>query len=292
MIARTAGHWTPPIPLFLVSRAIKHVSSAVFFGCNHFKVSCNNFKACRNNVDWNVYFRRPRVNRETRLPSPPSRAGPSVFLCDILPKDAPHFLRSLEIDLSDIADYAAMQEWLRIAQEIGPQLRLKVLRLHGESPVDGLQDVAEWRGQDAAECVRLAREEVAAWMWPPLRDGAAVVAGGQRTGGRLELFKAKISCASGGIQDTLWYSIVGPAWVDVDESVPHWCYGLYQDDELVMPDWCYNVRIDIEMPPPAASTSLSSGSGVLNRERWVEDVLVSCREPDYGFGIRDSDQTE
>lgn len=290
---RTAAHWTPPISLFLVCRAIREVSSAVFFGYNHFKVSCNHFKAHRINVHMNDYFRRFRGEHEARLPSPPSRAGPSIFLCDTLPKDARHFLRSLEIDLSDIADYAAMQEWLRVAQDIGPQLRLKVLRLHGDSPIDGLQDVAEWRGLDDAECVRLAREEVAAWMWPPLREGAVVVvAGGQGIGGRLELFKAKISCASGGIHDTVWYSIVGPARVNVDESVPQWCYGLYHDDELVMPDWCYHVRVDLEMPPPTASTALSSASGVLNRERWVEDVLVSCRKPDYGLVRRDSDHSK
>lgn len=286
------AHWTPPIPLFLVSRAFRNVSSAVFFGCNHFKVSCNNFKALMINVDSDGYLQRFRDDRVTRSPSPSSRAGPSIFLCDILPKDARPFLRDLEIDLLDIADYAAMQEWLCVAQEIGPQLRLKVLRLHGESPHDGLQDVAEWRGQDAAESVRLAREEVAAWMWPPLKEGAAAVAGGQDAKGRLELFKAKISCTSGEIHDTVWYSIVGPARVDVDESVPQWCHDLYYDDELVMPDWCYHVRVDMEPPPRNASTSLRSKSGFPTRERWVEDIMVSCREPDYGFGRRDSDNAE
>lgn len=123
-----------------------------------------------------------------------------------------------------------MQEWLHTAQEVGPQLGLKSLLLHGESPVDGLQDVAEWRGQDAANIVKLAREEVATWMGPPLEGGVAVVARSGKLGGtygRLELFTAKISCASGGPHDMVQYSILGPAQLNVDRLATKGCFGIF-----------------------------------------------------------------
>lgn len=130
-------HWIPPVALFLVSRAFTTVCSAVFFGCNHFHVSCSNSKSSTKLADCNDYSKR----RGTLFHLASPRAGASIFLCDILPKDARQFLQSLEMNLSCIATHAAMQEWLHVAQAIGPQLRLKVLGLYGESPVDGLQDV-------------------------------------------------------------------------------------------------------------------------------------------------------
>lgn len=285
---RAVVYWTPPSSLFLVSRAFRNVSSAVFFGCNHFKISCNNWKASRNKIDWDNDLVKYRVNCKARLPSLPSRAGPSIFLRDVLSRDAWQLLSSLEIDLSGIANYSNMQEWLSIAQEIGPQLRLKTLLLHGESPVDGLQDVAEWRGQHAADSFRLAREEVAMWMWPPLKGGAAAIARSGGTSGRLELFTAKIYCASGGPHDTVQYSILGPGQLNVDRSVPQGCFDMSRGEESTMLDWCYHVSIDMEMSLPTANTSLVGGLEALRRVRWVEDVLVSCREPDFGLERQDS----
>ncbi|KAJ4386030.1 hypothetical protein N0V93_008921 [Gnomoniopsis smithogilvyi] len=190
----------------------------------------------------------------------------------------------MEIDLSGIASYAGMQEWLSVAQEIGQQLRLKVLCLQGESPVDGLQDVADWgHGQDPTECLRLAREEAAAWMWPPLKEGAAAIAltaaGGQRIEGRrLELFMAKILCASscihGDSEHTVWYSIVNSGRTTVDESLPYQCHGLNRDHRFVLPDWYYNAPLGVETPAPAAEAFLSSGSGLTESEPWVEAILV------------------
>lgn len=83
--------------------ALRNVSSAVFFGYNHFKVSCNNWKASRNNIDWDYDLTQSRVGRKVRLPFSHSSAGPSIFLRDVLPRDVWKFLRSLEIDLSGIA---------------------------------------------------------------------------------------------------------------------------------------------------------------------------------------------
>lgn len=111
----------------------------------------------RNNIDWDYDLTQSRVGCKVRLPSSLSSAGPSIFLRDVLLRDVWKFLRSLEIDLSGIAGKNAMQEWLRIAEENGPQLRLKTLLLHRESPFDGLQDVTEWRGQYAAEYQASAR---------------------------------------------------------------------------------------------------------------------------------------
>lgn len=261
-------HWAPPIALFLVSREFKDLSSAVFFGRNHFKVSCG--------------YREASSLQEISN----SRAGSSTFLCDILPNNARHFLRSLEIDLTGISSYAAMQEWLRVAQNIGPQLRLKVLRLIGESPVDGLQDVADWRhGQDAVESVRLARNEVATWMWPPLGMGAANVISGtgkeqEGTARKPELFKAKILCTSHDEgEHIVWYSIGSTATVTRDESLPQWAYGLSCDHELVLPNWCHNVR----MPLPSLSAGPDVGLQVFESEIWVEDVLVSSYIADYAM---------
>lgn len=54
-----------------------------------------------------------------------------------------------------------------------------------------------------------------------------------------------------------------------------------------MPDWYYHVSIDVDMSLPTASTSLLGGSGAFSRKRWVEDVLVSCRQPNYGLEGQD-----
>lgn len=180
-----------------------------------------------------------------------------------------------------------MQKCLRIPEENGPQLRLKTLLLHGESPFDGLQDVAEWQGQDAAESIRLAREEIARWMWPPLKVGASAVTRSGGTSGRLEVFTAKISCASGGPHDTVQYSILGPGQLNVDRLVPQRRFDTIRGELSTMPDWCYHVSIDIEMSLPTADTSLVGGSETLSRARWIEDILVSCREPDCGLERQD-----
>lgn len=295
-------HWTPPTALFLVSQSFREISFAIFFGRNHFQIGCSHSKAYRNLVDWNDYCKRSISDRKHLLSLPPSRAGPSIFLCEILPKDARHLLQSMEIDLSGIASYAAMQEWLHVAQEVGLQLRLKMLCLQGESPVDGLQEVADWgHGQDPTECVRLAREEAGAWMWPPLKAGAAAIAvaaaGGQGIAGRrLELFMVKIVCASSCIrgdgEDTVWYSILNPARATVGESLPHRCHGLNRDHKFVLPKWYYHVPIDVETPPLAAEASLSSGSGHPESESWVEGILVSCWRPHYGISQENSDHAE
>lgn len=81
---RAVAHWKPPSSLFLVNRAFRNVSSVVFFGCNHFKISCNTWKASRNDIEGDYDLRQPHVGCKTRLPVSPSRAGPSIFLRDVL----------------------------------------------------------------------------------------------------------------------------------------------------------------------------------------------------------------
>lgn len=83
-------------------------------------------------------------------------------------------------------------------------------------------------------------------------------------------------------------SILGPGQLNVGRLVPQGRFDVYRGEELTMPDWCYHVSIDMELSLPIASTSLLGDSEALSRQRWVEDILVSCRQRDYGLERQDS----
>lgn len=112
-------------------------------------------------------------------------------------------------------------------------------------------------------------------MWSPLREGAAAVVNAGAAGMRMELFKAKISCASSSIHsdsdDTKWYSVTNSSRATVGESLPQRRQAVSHSSQWILPDWHYNVRIDVEMLP---STTC---------EQWVEDVIVNCWKQNHGI---------
>jgi hypothetical protein len=166
--------WAPPIPLFLICRALSEDAKFVFFSLNRFVVSDTlaSFHPCKAfnlfaTIPWpEDYFRFIRTAEylEAQPPRayPAERFAASHFLREVVPADCLGYLRFLELIFPPYNymcwpddGHPAMQEWIETIDWANNKIRSRGLTLRltmsgllrmGPDHPDGRQEVSEAQG--------------------------------------------------------------------------------------------------------------------------------------------------
>ena len=142
--SRDCRCWSPPRALFLVCRSFREDAQAVFFKRNRFVITP---------VGW---VNPPLDKTLSRLPA-------SVFLRDIVPRDALRFLRILEIALPSFdEDYVQLQkstyeDWLHTIDLVKTSLDLPRLTISVHFAQEGILPFRKTREQCISLCSAYSR---------------------------------------------------------------------------------------------------------------------------------------